>query len=80
MEVKMAVAIAGYSECKCDHYGAVEGPDDLSADLVGDHEHSQRDQFRVGKAPYLLLQIEAHAGFFDVDATSDYDVSAHYPF
>ncbi len=71
-------ARAGHGEANPDHHIAVEGPNDLAADLVGDHEHTQRNKFRVGEVPDFFLQRHAGAEVFNsVAAPKDDRIGGH---
>ena len=59
VQVDVAGARAGYGEREADHNVAFESPHHLASNFVGDHEHAQRNQFRVAEIPDFFLQGDA---------------------
>ena len=76
MQVRVSPARARYGEGESRKLVAIESPDDLSADLVGHHEHSERHQVGVRKIPDFFLQGDAGREFICAATMPDRDAIA----
>src|SRR5258708_34339259 len=71
MRFGAAPARAGKPQRKTKQFTAVESTNDLSANLLADHEHTQRNQITVVKIPHFLLQRDAGGELINAVALPD---------
>ena len=79
VQIRIAAPHARHRERETNHFDAIEGADDLSTDLLGDHEKTERNQFRVSEIPDFPLQGDSGAQFLEfVTVTNDDCVGLHF--